>query len=135
MNSFIRKAEEKDFGRISEIEIFNYRLNFYPIFKSDEFYFDELNVLSMTEDYLRDKTVLDELFVYDEFCFSINQFIFFSLFRNVIQGHIFKTIIYSFIYHLSIVSIFGHLVFVFSKRNSNQNERKRFFNIETLIYF
>ena len=66
MNSFIRKAEEKDFCRISEIEIFNYRLNFYSIFKNDEFYFSELNVLSMTEGYEKDKAALDELFVYDD---------------------------------------------------------------------
>ena len=66
MNSFIRKAEEKDFGRIAEIEIFNYRLNFYPIFKNDEFYFRELSVLSMTKEYLKDKTVLQELYVYDD---------------------------------------------------------------------
>ena len=35
----IRKATINDINRIAEIEIFNYRLNFYPIFKSDNFYF------------------------------------------------------------------------------------------------
>ena len=66
MNSFIRKINDNDFGRISEIEIFNYRLNFYPIFKSDEFNFSELNVLSMTEEYKKDKAASDELYVYDD---------------------------------------------------------------------
>ena len=32
----IRPAEAKDLARIAEIEIFNYRLNFYPIFQNDD---------------------------------------------------------------------------------------------------
>ena len=40
----IRKANDKDLARIAEILIFNYRLYFYPIFQSDEYYFDELQV-------------------------------------------------------------------------------------------
>ena len=36
----IRKAKISDINRIAEIEIFNYRLNFYPIFKNDDFYFN-----------------------------------------------------------------------------------------------
>ena len=43
----IRKAEKKDLARIAEIQIFNYRMYFYPIFKSDEYYFDELQVPSL----------------------------------------------------------------------------------------
>ena len=35
----IRKATQKDLARIAEIEVFNYRLNFYPIFKDDDFLF------------------------------------------------------------------------------------------------
>ena len=38
----IRPASQADLGRIAEIEIFCYRLNFYPIFRSDEFYFEEI---------------------------------------------------------------------------------------------
>ena len=36
----IRKAEKKDLSRIAEIQILNYRLYYYPIFRSDEYYFD-----------------------------------------------------------------------------------------------
>ena len=59
----IRPASESDLGRIAEIEIFNYRLNFYPIFLSDEFYFEEMQVLTRMESLRR---LLDELFVYDD---------------------------------------------------------------------
>ena len=38
----IRPAQEADLARIAEMEIFNYRLNFYPIFLEDAFYFAEL---------------------------------------------------------------------------------------------
>ena len=57
----IRKANSKDLGRIAEIEIFNYRMNFYPIFKNDEFYFNELQVTNQIENY-----ILDEIWVYDD---------------------------------------------------------------------
>ena len=40
----IRKAKHDDLNRIAEIEVFNYRLKFYPIFLDDEFYFGELQV-------------------------------------------------------------------------------------------
>lgn len=59
----IRPSSEADLGRIAEIEIFNYRLNFYPIFLSDEFYFEEMQVLTRMESLRR---LLDELFVYDD---------------------------------------------------------------------
>ena len=59
----IRKAEKKDFARIAEIQIFNYRMYFYPIFKSDEYYFAELQVPSLMKNY---ETELDSLYVYDD---------------------------------------------------------------------
>ena len=59
----IRKAQPKDLTRIAEIEIFNYRLNFYPIFKSDEFYFNELQVPSLADCYAAD---IDRFWVYDD---------------------------------------------------------------------
>lgn len=59
----IRKAEINDLSRIAEIQIFNYRLYFYPIFKSDEYYFDELRVPSLMEEY---EAGLDSLYVYDD---------------------------------------------------------------------
>lgn len=61
--SLIRPAQEKDLARIAEIEIFNYRLNFYPIFQSDAFYFGELQVPVRMEHF---RSCLDELWVYDD---------------------------------------------------------------------
>ena len=59
----IRKANSNDLSRIAEIQIFNYRLFFYPIFKADEYYFGELQVPSLMKEY---ETGLDSLYVYDD---------------------------------------------------------------------
>ena len=59
----IRKANMNDLSRIAEILVFNYRLYFYPIFKSDEYYFDELRVPSLMQEY---EAGLDSLYVYDD---------------------------------------------------------------------
>ena len=59
----IRKAHRNDLSRIAEIQVFNYRLYFYPIFKSDEYYFDELSVPSLMRKFESD---LDSLYVYDD---------------------------------------------------------------------
>ena len=59
----IRKAVFNDLSRIAEIQVFNYRLYFYPIFKSDEYYFDELRVPSLMREY---ESGLDSLYVYDD---------------------------------------------------------------------
>lgn len=57
----IRKAQEEDLARIAEIEVFNYRLNFYPIFRDDYFYFAELQVPAQMEKYRRS---IDNIWVY-----------------------------------------------------------------------
>ena len=62
----IRKAVPKDASRIAEIIITNYRMNFYPFFKNDEFYFDELNVIDMAEDYKEGTDELNKTYVYDD---------------------------------------------------------------------
>lgn len=59
----IRKAVFDDLSRIAEIQVFNYRLYFYPIFKSDRYYFDELRVPSLMQEY---EAGLDSLYVYDD---------------------------------------------------------------------
>lgn len=59
----IRKANINDLSRIAEIQVFNYRLYFYPIFQSDEYYFDELSVPSLMKEY---ESGLDSLYVYDD---------------------------------------------------------------------
>ena len=62
-NPLIRKANRNDLSRIAEIQVFNYRLYFYPIFRSDEYYFDELRVPSLMREY---ESGLDSLYVYDD---------------------------------------------------------------------
>ena len=59
----IRPATARDLPRIAEIEIFNYRLNFYPIFQNDWFYFDELQVPKLAEAYQKK---LATLWVFDD---------------------------------------------------------------------
>ncbi len=59
----IRRATADDLCRIAEIEIFNYRLNFYPIFKNDDYYFNELRVTELMEEY---QSILDSTWVYDD---------------------------------------------------------------------
>ena len=59
----IRKATINDLSRIAEIQVFNYRLYFYPIFKSDEYYFDELQVPALMKEY---ESALESLYVYDD---------------------------------------------------------------------
>ena len=61
--SNIRPATLEDLVRIAEIEIFNYRLNFYPIFQNDGYYFDELQVPKQVEKY---QGAMDRVWVYDD---------------------------------------------------------------------
>ena len=59
----IRKATSLDLARIAEIYVFNYRLNFYPIFRNDEYYFDELQVpdmMAQLEDHIHHIWVYDD---------------------------------------------------------------------------
>lgn len=59
----IRKARIEDLIRISEIEVFNYRLNFYPIFRNDDYYFNELSVPNLIKRY---ENRLNNIYVYDD---------------------------------------------------------------------
>ena len=59
----IRKAKQEDLSRIAEIQVFNYRLYFYPIFRNDEYYFGELQVSALMQQY---ETELDSLYVCDD---------------------------------------------------------------------
>ena len=63
MSGFVRRADKNDLSRIAEILVFNYRLYFYPIFQSDDYYFNELSVLSLMKEY---ESGLDSLYVYDD---------------------------------------------------------------------
>ncbi len=60
---YIRRATIDDLVRIAEIFVFNYRLNFYPIFQEDTFYFGELTVSNMVESFTKE---LDSIWVYDD---------------------------------------------------------------------
>ena len=62
----IRKARMEDAARIAEIEIFNYRMNFYPIFKSDWFYFEELQVPKLIKRYQAEPELIGNTLVYDD---------------------------------------------------------------------
>ena len=59
----IRNASNDDLDRIAEIEVFNYRLKFYPIFLDDGFYFGELQVPNVAKRYADS---LAELRVWDD---------------------------------------------------------------------
>ncbi len=62
----IRPATVSDVSRIAEMIITNYRMNFYPFFKNDSFYFGELNVMDMAEEYKEGSENLRNCFVYDD---------------------------------------------------------------------
>lgn len=64
--SYIRLATVSDIVRLAEIEIFNYRLNFYPIFRNDEYYFNELRVDLLAKEYEQNPTYISETLVYDD---------------------------------------------------------------------
>lgn len=62
----IRQATLADTARVAEIEIFNYRLNFYPIFLCDEFYFGDKQVPKEMKRYETEEGLLENTFVYDD---------------------------------------------------------------------
>ena len=59
----IRRARTDDLNRIAEIEVFNYRLLFHPIFLDDEFYFGELQVPNVAKRYADS---LEDIRVWDD---------------------------------------------------------------------
>lgn len=62
----IRQAEPRDVSRLAEIEVFNNRLNYYPIFKDDFYSFSILSVPSLSEYYLKNENLVRNTFVYDD---------------------------------------------------------------------
>ena len=63
---YIRPAAASDASRIAEMIVINYRVNFYPYFGNDSFYFGELNVLDMAKEYADGSQTLQNTFVYDD---------------------------------------------------------------------
>ena len=62
----IRKAELKDLSRIAEIFVFNNRINYFPIFKDENFSFGELQVVSLADNYFGKEEILKNLYVFDD---------------------------------------------------------------------
>ena len=62
----IRQANEQDVSRIAEILVFNNRVNFYPIFQDDEYSFGELQVVTVADQYRKDKAALENTYLYDD---------------------------------------------------------------------
>lgn len=62
----IRAAGKDDAARLAEIETFNYRLNFYPIFRNDAYFFSELNVPVVAEEYRTEPERVARTIIYDD---------------------------------------------------------------------
>jgi len=65
-HSPIRQARPEDVSRIAEILVFNNRLNFYPIFRCDEYSFGEMQVIPIANEFLEDPAKLARTWVYDD---------------------------------------------------------------------
>lgn len=62
----IRKARADDLSRIAEVYVFNNRVNFYPIFKEEEYSFGELQVVSLADHYFKQEEIIKDIYVYDD---------------------------------------------------------------------
>lgn len=66
MDKNIRKATSKDISRIAELMVINYRENFFQFFKNEAFYFGELNVLDVAQEYIDNPEMVGNTYVYDD---------------------------------------------------------------------
>lgn len=64
--SFIAPATAQDAGRIAEILVFNNRLNFFPIFKDEQYSFCEMQVMPLARQLARDLDALARTFVWND---------------------------------------------------------------------
>ena len=62
----IRKAMFTDLSRVAEIYVFNNRVNYFPIFKDAGFSFGKLQVVSLVDQYLKRKKILENIYVFDD---------------------------------------------------------------------
>ncbi len=62
----IRAAKPEDASRIAEIVISNYRKQFYPVFRSDAFYFQELDIAEQAARLRENPGMLSQYSVYDD---------------------------------------------------------------------
>lgn len=61
----IRKATIDDLSRVAEIYVFNNRINYFPIFKDENFSFGELQVVSLVDHYFKKDEVIKNIYVFD----------------------------------------------------------------------
>ena len=64
--AFIRAATAADAFRIAEIFVTDYRINFYPFFHNDEYYYSVLNVRDTAAEYAAGTEALRDTYVYDD---------------------------------------------------------------------
>ena len=62
----IRKAMIPDLSRVAEIYVFNNRINYFPIFKDAGFSFGKLQVVSLVDQYLKRKKILENIYACDD---------------------------------------------------------------------
>lgn len=62
----IRKAEARDVSRIGEILVFNNRINFFPIFRDEEYSFGEMQVINIAREYMKNESLMNSTWVYDD---------------------------------------------------------------------
>ena len=62
----IRKAMIPDLSRVAEIYVFNNRINYFQIFKDAGFSFGKLQVVSLVDQYLKRKKILENIYVFDD---------------------------------------------------------------------
>lgn len=72
----IRQANQQDIPRIAEIIVFGKRVAYRPIFENDEVSFNELQVVSLYEEYQKNPDTLEGLYLYDD-----------GIIKGVIKGH------------------------------------------------
>lgn len=61
----IRKARLDDLSRVAEIYVFNNRMNYFPIFKDEDFSFGELQVVSLIDNYFKKEEIIENIYVFD----------------------------------------------------------------------
>ena len=62
----IRKAVQSDACRLAEIEVFDYRQHFYPLFKTDRYFFSELNVPVLIQEYQDEPERIERTYAYED---------------------------------------------------------------------
>ncbi len=63
---FIRKARPDDAVRLAETEVFCYRAFFFPIFRTEKYFFSELSTQALIEEYRREPERIESTLVYDD---------------------------------------------------------------------